>query len=59
LGIKKVISEDAARRALIHMNEKEAVAWLDAQLSLCTMPLVSAVPVAGWILDTDVTVKPL
>ena len=59
LGMKKVISEDAARRALIHMNEEEAVAWLDAQLSLCTMPLVSAVPVGGWILDTDVTVKPL
>ena len=34
LGMTKVISKDAARRALIHMDEENAVAWLDAQLSL-------------------------
>lgn len=55
LGMTKVISEDAARRALSSMEEKAALEWLDRQLSYCTDPLLSS----PWILDCDTTIKPL
>lgn len=54
LGMKKVVSEDAVRRALLAMDEQEGVTWLDDQLGLCTTAAVCAGP---WILDTDTTVK--
>jgi hypothetical protein len=54
LGMAKVLSEDAVRRAMLAMDEQAGVAWLDAQLRLCTAAAVSAGP---WILDTDTTVK--
>lgn len=53
LGVSKLVSEDAARRALAKMDEALGVAWLDRQLAKTTQPLLN-VP---WILDLDATVK--
>ncbi len=55
LGMKKVISEDALRRALSATPEALGVAWLDAHLDESVAPLLDA----PWILDIDTTVKPL
>jgi hypothetical protein len=55
LGMGKVISEDALRRALTAIPEAEGVAWLDSHLSDSVMPLLDA----PWILDIDTTIKPL
>jgi hypothetical protein len=55
LGMSKVISEDALRKALARMPEAEGTAWLDRHLS----DSVAALLDAGWILDTDTTIKPL
>ena len=53
LDMKKVISEDALRRALEAIAEAEGVAWLDKHLSESISPLLDA----AWILDIDTTVK--
>lgn len=55
LGMEKVISEDAARRALAAIDEKTGIEWLERQLTHCTTPLLSF----PWILDCDTTIKPL
>ena len=55
LGMNKVISEDALRRALLAIPESEGVAWLDTHLHESTAPLLDA----PWILDIDTTIKPL
>ncbi len=55
LGMSKVVSEDSARRALKRIEEKESIQWLQDHLYYCYSPLLSL----PWILDTDVTVKPL
>ena len=55
LGMNKVISDDSAIRALKRMGEAEAIAWLQAHLYSCYAPLLTT----PWILDVDVTVKPL
>src|SRR5246500_4958085 len=55
LGMKKVVSEDAVRRALGKIEEKAGVGWLREQLEYCTRPLLAE----PWILDVDTTVKPL
>lgn len=55
LGMRKLISEDSMRRALIRIEEEKGVAWLQSHLSQSYQPLL-CVP---WILDVDVTVKPL
>ncbi|MDZ7897751.1 MAG: hypothetical protein U5N85_06940 [Arcicella sp.] len=55
LGMNKVISEDALRRALGAIPEAEGVAWLDRHLSDSVAPLLDA----PWILDIDTTIKPL
>lgn len=54
LGMKKVISEDATRRALKALDEDAGIAWLDSQLHNSTQAALSFGP---WILDTDTTVK--
>lgn len=54
LGMKKVVSEDAARRALKFMDEEAAIAWLDSQLYHST---AAALSLGLWIMDTDTTVK--
>ena len=53
LGVKRRVSEEAARRALKHMDEATGIAWLDNHLAKCTQPLLST----PWILDLDGTVK--
>ena len=55
LGMHKVISEDALRRALIATPEAQGVAWLDQHLDQSVACLLDA----PWILDVDTTVKPL
>ncbi|MEK7075071.1 MAG: transposase [Patescibacteria group bacterium] len=52
-GVEKLVSEDAARRALARMDETLAVAWLDQHLAKTTQPLLAT----PWILDLDATVK--
>lgn len=54
LGMKKVVSEDAVRRALTAMDEEAGIAWLDGELRNATDAALST---AAWILDTDTTVK--
>jgi hypothetical protein len=56
LGMTRVLSEDAIRRALGNLPEEEATAWLERHLANITHPVLSLAP---WILDTDMTVKPL
>ncbi len=55
LGMTKVVSEDAVRRALIAMDEYESDLWLKKHLRKCSQALLSE----PWILDIDSTVKPL
>jgi hypothetical protein len=55
LGMTKVVSDDSARRALWKIEEEAGIPWLQDQLSYCYSPLLSQ----SWILDADVTVKPL
>lgn len=53
LGVTGLVSEDAARRALIRMDESAGIAWLDQHLAKTTQPLLST----PWILDLDTTIK--
>lgn len=53
LGVKRLVSEDAARRALQKMDETAGKAWLDDHLGRTTTPLLDT----PWILDLDATVK--
>ena len=55
LGMSKVISEDALRRALAATPGAAGVAWLDQHLNESVEALLDA----PWILDIDTTVKPL
>lgn len=55
LGMNKVVSDDSARRALHKMNEELGVSWLQKHLQSCYEPLLKT----PWILDADITVKPL
>src|SRR5271156_4467982 len=42
LGMKKVVSEDAVRRALSKIEAEAGRAWLQEQLDYCTRPLLRA-----------------
>jgi len=55
LGMNAVVSEDTVRRALKAMEEAAGINWLQEHLDASVLPLLAA----PWILDTDVTVKPL
>ena len=55
LGMSKVVSNDSARRALMKMEETAGIEWLQKHLHYCYEPLLKT----HWILDADVTVKPL
>jgi Transposase DDE domain group 1 len=55
LGMAKVVSEDAVRRALGKIAEEPGREWLQEHLDYCTRPLLRE----PWILDVDTTVKPL
>ena len=53
LGVSRLVSEAAARRALARIDEAPGVAWLDRHLAKTTQPLLTT----PWILDLDTTVK--
>ena len=55
LGIDALVAEDTVRRALTAMDEQAGRGWLQTHLDASVLPLMSA----PWILDIDVTVKPL
>jgi hypothetical protein len=55
LGMKRVVAEDTVRRYLKVMQEHAGMSWLQKHLDGCVEPLLSA----PWLLDVDVTVKPL
>src|SRR5271166_6468893 len=55
LGMKRIVSEDAVRRAFVAIEEEAGAAWLRLHLDDCTAPLLAE----PWILDMDTTVKPL
>ncbi|MHB1942429.1 MAG: transposase [Acidiferrobacteraceae bacterium] len=55
LGMDRVVAEDTVRRFLKAIDEPPGMDWLQTHLDACVQPLCSA----PWILDVDVTVKPL
>jgi hypothetical protein len=55
LGMSRVLSEDAIRRAFDRIEADVGVEWLQEQLDYTTRPLLGE----PWILDADTTVKPL
>jgi hypothetical protein len=55
LGMTRVVSEDVVRRALKRIEETEGLRWLAGELRASVEPVLSQ----PWILDIDVTVKPL
>jgi len=55
LGMKKIVSEDVVRRALLTLDESQGTEWLEQNLKKCYEPLLT-IP---WVLDLDATVKPL
>jgi hypothetical protein len=55
LGMNKVVSDDSARRGIKKIEEAQGIAWLQKHLNLCYAPLLQT----PWILDADVTIKPL
>ena len=52
--MKKIISEDALRRALSRMNAEQSQAWPAPQL----MGSVQAALATPWILDIETVIKP-
>ncbi len=55
LGMSKIVSEDALRRALARMSAEESRKWLRPQL----LGSVQAALETPWILDIDTTIKTL
>ena len=55
LGMRKVCSEDSVRHALKTLDAQASRTWLQTHLRRCYDPLLYE----DWILDLDVTVKPL
>ena len=53
--MSQVVSEDSVRRNFGKLDETEGVQWWQDHLGYCVAPLLSE----PWILDADVTVKPL
>lgn len=55
LGMSKIISEDALRRALARMDEAASSAWMRPMLMHSVRPALDR----PWVLDIDATVKPI
>jgi hypothetical protein len=55
LGMERVVSEDTVRHALAVIGEEQGRQWLQEHLDASVWPLLAA----PWILDVDVTIKPL
>lgn len=55
IGMSRVLSEDAVRRALQAIAADAGTAWLRSHLDYCLAPLLGE----PWVLDVDTTIKPL
>jgi hypothetical protein len=55
LGMSRIVSEDTVRRGLKAIEDEPGHAWCATHLDASVWPLLSA----PWIMDIDVTVKPL
>ena len=55
LGMKRVLSEDSARRAFQKIGGEACEKWQQKHLKYCYEPLL----LEKWILDVDTTIKPL
>ena len=55
LGMTKIVSEDAVRRALTNIARHDGLTWLQRHIDHCLYPLLAE----SYILDIDTTVKPL
>lgn len=55
LGMKRILSEDSARRAFEKIDAGDCKKWQQKHLRYCYEPLL----VEDWILDVDATIKPL
>lgn len=55
LGMSGTVSEDAVRLAMYRIDETTGLDWLSTQILGCISPALGL----PWILDIDVTVKPL
>jgi hypothetical protein len=55
LNMSGTVSEDVVRRAMSRIEEGAGIEWLSGELRACIEP-VSSQP---WILDIDVTIKPI
>jgi hypothetical protein len=55
LGMRKVMSEDSARRAFQHASPEQTREWLQKHLRQTYEPLLKQ----AWVMDLDSTVKPL
>ena len=53
LGVRQLVSEDAARRALSKIDEAQGIAWLERHLAKTSESLLGT----PWILDLDATIK--
>jgi hypothetical protein len=53
LGMKKIVSEDAVRRAFKAIDQEDGTRWLRRHLDYSVAPLLAE----PWILDMDTTVK--
>ncbi len=49
LGMKKIVSEDAVRRAFAAIEEEAGAAWLRRHLDDCTAPLLAEPWTSTWI----------
>jgi hypothetical protein len=55
LGLRGTVSEDAVRLAMYRIEETAGLDWLSTQVLGCILPVLGL----PWVLDIDVTVKPL
>ena len=55
LGMSGVVAEDTLRRALKAIDERSGTEWLERHIGRTVLGLLEA----PWILDVDVTIKPL
>lgn len=55
LGLNKIVSEDALRRAISRIDEAASSAWLRPSLMHSVRPALDR----PWVLDIDATIKPL
>ena len=55
LGVRVLVSEDSVRRALYRLEAYAAARWLRAQFDAVVEQMLDE----PWVLDTDVTIKPL